>query len=75
MGGGRRGQHRPIPAAGGPRARRFLDSGRWQGKAGAYGVQDRDPWVEVVRGSHSNVVGLPMERLAALLESYPSLTR
>jgi septum formation protein len=53
----------------------FLDSGRWQGKAGAYGVQDRDPWVQVVRGSHSNVVGLPMERLAALLESYPSLTR
>ena len=53
----------------------FLDSDRWQGKAGAYGVQDRDPWVEVVRGSHSNVVGLPMERLAALLESYPSLTR
>ena len=53
----------------------FLDSDRWQGKAGAYGVQDRDPWVEVVRGSHSNVVGLPMERLAALLESYPSLSR
>jgi septum formation protein len=51
----------------------FLDSGRWQGKAGAYGVQDRDPWVEVVSGSHSNVVGLPMERLAALLERYPSL--
>lgn len=51
----------------------FLDSDRWQGKAGAYGVQDRDPWVEVVRGSHSNVVGLPMERLAALLEGYPSL--
>lgn len=53
----------------------FLDSGRWQGKAGAYGVQDRDPWVQVVRGSHSNVVGLPMERLAALLESHPSLSR
>ena len=53
----------------------FLDSERWRGKAGAYGVQDRDPWAEVVRGSHSNVVGLPMERLAALLESYPSLTR
>ncbi len=53
----------------------FLDSDRWRGKAGAYGVQDRDPWVEVVRGSHSNVVGLPMERLAALLEGYPSLSR
>ena len=51
-----------------------LDSGRWEGKAGAYGVQDDDPFVTVVRGSWSNVVGLPMERLAALLAGYPSLT-
>jgi septum formation protein len=48
----------------------YLDSGRWQGKSGAYGVQDRDPFVAVVRGSFSNVVGLPMERLAELLERY-----
>jgi septum formation protein len=53
----------------------FLDSGRWQGKAGAYGVQDRDPFVAVVRGSLSNVVGLPMERLATLLADHPGLTR
>lgn len=53
----------------------FLDSGRWEGKAGAYGVQDRDPFVTLVRGSISNVVGLPMERLAALLRDYPNLTR
>ena len=51
----------------------YLDSGRWEGKSGGYGVQDRDPFVAVVRGSFSNVVGLPMERLAALLESYPAL--
>jgi septum formation protein len=55
--------------------RGFLDSDRWQGKAGAYGVQDRDPFVEVVRGSFSNVVGLPMDRLAALLRDHSSLTR
>jgi septum formation protein len=55
--------------------RGFLDSGRWEGKAGAYGVQDRDPFVEVARGSFSNVVGLPMERLAALLRDHSSLTR
>jgi septum formation protein len=53
----------------------YLDSNRWQGKAGAYGVQDRDPFVEVVRGSFSNVVGLPLERLAVLLRDHPSLTR
>jgi septum formation protein len=52
----------------------FLDTGRWRGKAGAYGVQDRDPFVTVVRGSFSNVVGLPLERLEALLIAYPSLT-
>ncbi len=51
-----------------------LDSGRWEGKAGAYGVQDDDPFVTVVRGSWSNVVGLPMERLAALLAEFPRLT-
>jgi len=48
----------------------YLDSGRWQGKSGAYGVQDRDPFVSVVRGSYTNVVGLPMERLAELMENY-----
>ena len=51
----------------------YLDSRRWEGKSGGYGVQDRDPFVVVVRGSFSNVVGLPMERLAALLENYPGL--
>ena len=52
----------------------YLDSGRWEGKAGAYGLQDQDPWIMVPSGSWSNVVGLPMERLGALLEEFPSLT-
>jgi septum formation protein len=52
----------------------YLDSERWRGKSGAYGVQDRDPFVSVILGSFSNVVGLPMERLASLLEAYSSLT-
>jgi len=51
-----------------------LDSKRWLGKAGAYGIQDNDPFVCVVRGSWSNVVGLPMELLATLLKEHPSLT-
>ncbi len=53
--------------------RAYLDSGRWEGKSGGYGVQDRDPFVSVLGGSFSNVVGLPMERLAALLAAYPGL--
>ncbi len=52
----------------------YLDSGRWEGKAGAYGVQDDDPWIAIPSGSWSNVVGLPMERLEALLRGYPALT-
>ena len=53
----------------------YLDSENWQGKSGGYGVQDKDPFVEVVEGSFSNVVGLPMERLADVLQKYPQLTR
>jgi len=52
----------------------YLDSDRWQGKSGAYGVQNRDPFVALLRGSFSNVVGLPMERLAILLGNYHALT-
>lgn len=51
-----------------------LDSDNWVGKAGAYGVQDNDPFVHVAAGSWSNVVGLPMERLAVLLQNHAFLT-
>jgi septum formation protein len=47
----------------------YLSSGQWEGKAGAFGYQDRLGWVHVVEGSESNVVGLPMELLAEMLES------
>ena len=45
----------------------YLASGAWEGKAGAFGYQDRLGWVHVVEGSESNVVGLPMEPLAEML--------
>jgi septum formation protein len=52
---------------------RYLAEGDWQGKAGAFGYQDGLDWVHVVRGSESNVVGLPMELLAEMLaKSCPS---
>ena len=53
----------------------YLDSNRWEGRSGGYGLQDPDPFVEVIRGSYSNVVGLPLERLARLLQDYPALMR
>ncbi len=45
----------------------YLASGAWEGKAGAFGYQDRLGWVHVVEGSESNVVGLPMELLEEML--------
>ncbi len=41
----------------------YLDSGQWQGKAGAFGYQDGLDWIHIVEGLASNVVGLPVERL------------
>jgi septum formation protein len=45
----------------------YLAGGAWEGKAGAFGYQDRLGWVHVLEGSESNVVGLPMELLAEML--------
>lgn len=47
----------------------YLDTGLWEGKAGAFGLQDRLGWVEVVHGSDSNVVGLPLELLEQMLQN------
>jgi septum formation protein len=47
---------------------RYIASGDWAGKAGAYAIQDvGDRLVDRYEGSFSNVVGLPLERTAALL--------
>jgi len=45
----------------------YLDSYQWEGKAGAFGYQDRLGWVHVIEGSQSNVVGLPLELLAEMM--------
>ena len=38
----------------------YIASGDWIGKAGGYGIQDKDPFVTRIAGSHTNIVGLPM---------------
>ncbi len=49
----------------------YLDSGAWEGKAGAYGIQDHgDEFVTEIQGSFSNVVGLPLELLAEMLSQF-----
>jgi len=46
----------------------YLASGTWEGKSGAYAIQEKDdPYVELRSGSLTNVIGLPMERLSAAL--------
>jgi septum formation protein len=45
-----------------------IRSGSWQGKAGAYAIQENgDTFVERLDGSLTNVVGLPMELLQQML--------
>jgi septum formation protein len=56
----------------------YVASGQWQGKAGGYGIQDQDinpagnseghrPFVQRLVGSHTNVVGMPMTLVRAIL--------
>ena len=48
--------------------RRYIASREWEGKAGAYAIQETaDRFVVNVEGSFSNVIGLPMETVARLL--------
>lgn len=48
----------------------YVSSGRPMDKAGAYAIQDEDvPTVARLEGCYCNVVGLPLWRLRALLES------
>ena len=45
-----------------------IQNGQWQGKAGAYGIQETgDEFVDHIDGSFSNVMGLPMELTERLL--------
>jgi septum formation protein len=48
----------------------YLDSGQWEGKAGAFGYQDRIGWLHIVEGSESNVIGLPLELLGEMLAEF-----
>lgn len=46
----------------------YLATRTWQGCSGAYAIQEQDdPFVQIVQGSMSNVIGLPMETLERVL--------
>jgi septum formation protein len=47
----------------------YLHSRIWQGCSGAYAIEKTgDPYVQVLKGSVTNVIGLPMERLEQTLD-------
>lgn len=46
---------------------KYVESGLPLDKAGAYGIQDGFPLVEHIEGSYTNVVGLPVEEVRAML--------
>ncbi len=47
----------------------YLKTRRWEDCSGAYAIQeDGDPYLTVVEGSTTNVIGLPMESLARAFE-------
>lgn len=49
----------------------YIKTGRWQGKAGAYGIRETgDEFVEKIDGSITNVMGLPMELVEHLLKRF-----
>jgi septum formation protein len=48
----------------------YLATEQWMGKAGAFGFQDGPDWIHLMRGSPTNVVGLPMELLALMLKEF-----
>lgn len=54
----------------------YIASNEWQGKAGAYAIQETgDQYVEMVEGSFSNVVGLPVELVKRMLEAMKARAR
>jgi septum formation protein len=54
----------------------YLASGEWRGKAGGYAVQGRaGAFATELRGSHTNVIGLPVAELLADLQALQALPR
>lgn len=58
-----------------PLIRRYLDTGEYKDKAGAYGIQGYGCiLVEKLSGDYFNVMGLPVARVYRLLEEFPGFS-
>jgi len=50
--------------------RNYLKSEEWKGRAGAYSIRDKASlFIKEIRGSPSNVIGLPMHKIFKILKS------
>ena len=53
-----------------PELEAYLATRRWVGCSGAYSIdEENDPYLTIVEGTMSNVIGLPMETLAKALQA------
>jgi septum formation protein len=50
--------------------RKYVDAGHYAGKAGAYNVDDKEfeSYVDIIDGSKTNVMGLPIEKVKEMLK-------
>jgi septum formation protein len=48
----------------------YIATGRWEGKAGGYGIQDpgSEDFIDSYEGSYTNVMGMPMEAVNEILD-------
>jgi septum formation protein len=46
----------------------YLKTGNWQGKAGAYGLQHGDPFLDRIEGANDTIIGLPVQMALDLLK-------
>jgi septum formation protein len=54
----------------------YLKTRKWEGCSGAYAIREEgDPYLTVVEGSVSNVIGLPMESLAKAFHALSTMER
>ena len=50
--------------------RNYIEVEEWKGRAGAYSIMDRASlFIKEIRGSPSNVIGLPMQKIFKILRS------
>ena len=49
--------------------RNYINTEEWKGRAGAYSIRDKASlFIKEIRGSPSNVIGLPMQKIFEILK-------